>query len=144
MTFTGFVANAEVPLHLAACDVLLMPHQRRVTKAGGVGDISRWMSPLKMFEYLAVARPILASGLPVLREVLTPDNAILLEPDDVDGWHGALQRLRSDPGLRERLASRAGQDAERYSWQERASSILRALAAGAPVGRTEPSDAGRD
>ncbi len=127
VTVVGFVPNADLPLHLAACDVLLMPHQRRVASAGGGGEISRWTSPLKMFEYLAAGRPILASGLPVLREVLSDENAILLEPDDVDGWAAALKRVVDDPALAERLASQARRDAQRFSWRRRAAFCLAGL-----------------
>ena len=124
VTFTGFVANTEIPIHLAACDVLLMPMQRRVTVAGGRGDTSRWMSPLKMFEYMAAGRPILASDLPVLREVLNDDNALLLDPADVDAWRTALLRAMADPALREQLVAQAQRDVARFSWRERAATCL--------------------
>jgi glycosyltransferase involved in cell wall biosynthesis len=80
-----------------------------------------------MFEYLAAGRPILASGLPVLQEVLNGENAILLEPDDVDGWVAALRRVVEDPALAERLASQARRDAQRFSWRRRAAFCLAGL-----------------
>ncbi len=127
LTIVGFVANADLPLHMAACDVLLMPHQRRVAGAGGGADIARWTSPLKMFEYLAAGRPILASNLPVLREVLNTDNAVLLEPDDVDGWIAALDQVLGDPAVAERLADGARRDAAGFSWRQRATRCLAGL-----------------
>ena len=120
---TGFVANADLPRYQAACDVLLMPYQRQVAASSG-GDISRYLSPMKLFEYLACGRPIVSSDLPVLQEILHPGNAILLNGDDVDAWVADLQKLESDPDLRLRLAARAREDAEQYSWEARAGKIL--------------------
>lgn len=120
---TGFVANADVPLYQAACEVLLMPYQRAVAASSG-GDISRYLSPMKMFEYLACGRAILASDLPVLREVLSPEIAVLLPPDDIDAWSAALERLHQDPERRARIAGQARRAAHDYSWTARVSRIL--------------------
>jgi glycosyltransferase involved in cell wall biosynthesis len=122
----GFVPNAELPLYQAACDVLLMPYQHRVAASSG-GDIGRYLSPMKLFEYLACGRAILSSDLPVLREVLSDENAILLPPEDVQAWAEALQGLESDPERRSRLAARARQEAGKYSWEARAAKILQGL-----------------
>ena len=83
---------------------------------------------MKLFEYMSFAKPIVASDLPVLREVLTPgENALLVEPDDVAGWVCALRRLMDDPDERRaRAAFRAN-----HTWRIRASRILDALAADA-------------
>lgn len=135
LVLTGFVPNAELPRYQAACDVLLMPYQRQVAASSG-GDIARYLSPMKLFEYLACGRPIISSDLPVLQEVLNPENAILLPGDDPDAWAAALQRLAADPGLRQRLADRAQQDARQYTWEARARKILaESLSAGGKIKR---------
>jgi glycosyltransferase involved in cell wall biosynthesis len=97
-----------------------MPYQRRVSVSGG-GDTSAWMSPMKMFEYMACRRPIVSSDLPVLREVLAHErNALLAEPGSVDAWVAAVERLRGDPELSRALAARAREDVTAYSWRARA------------------------
>lgn len=121
--FTGFVPNAELPLYQAACDVLLMPYQEHISASSG-GDIARYLSPMKLFEYLACKRPILSSDIPVLRETLNENNALLLPPDKIEAWAGALQLLQNDPDKREQLAAQAGQDAQKYTWRARAARIL--------------------
>lgn len=123
---TGFIANAELPAYQAACDLLLMPYQQRVAASSG-GDIARYLSPMKVFEYLACGRPILSSDLPVLREVLNNENAILLPPDDPSAWAGAIRNLQADPGLRQRMAERARLSAGQYAWEQRAKQILTGL-----------------
>jgi glycosyltransferase involved in cell wall biosynthesis len=122
----GFRPPAEIPAWMAAADALLMPYADRVATAGG-GDSAAWASPMKMFEYLAAGRPILASTLPVLREVLADGtNALLLPYDRPDLWSEALARLAADPGLAAALAARARSDAEGYTWEERTGRLLAA------------------
>lgn len=122
----GFVPNDRLALVQAAADVLLMPHERRVLDSGG-GDIAEFTNPMKAFEYLAAGRPILASSLPVVQEILNPGNAVLLPPDDPRAWEVALESLLSDETLRRRLGDRAREDAGRYTWIERARRSLEGL-----------------
>jgi glycosyltransferase involved in cell wall biosynthesis len=120
---TGFVPNAELPFYQAACDVLLMPYQRKVAASSG-GDIALYLSPMKMFEYLASGRVIFSSDLPVLREVLNNKNAILLPPDDVDAWVKALKEIKDDLPRRKLLMEKARKDSEQYTWESRAAHIF--------------------
>ena len=61
--------------------------------AGG-GETAAWMSPLKVFGYMAAAKPILCSDLPVLREVIEDGrNGILVPPDDPAAWARVCQTL---------------------------------------------------
>jgi glycosyltransferase involved in cell wall biosynthesis len=123
VVLTGFVNNSDLPNFQAASDVLLMPYQSRVEASSG-GDISRYLSPMKMFEYLACGRAILSSDLPVLREVLTNENAVLLPPEDVDAWMQAIVLLRDNPERRDALATCAYQHARAYTWEKRVDRIL--------------------
>jgi len=127
LILTGFVPNAELPLYQAACNVLLMPYQPRIEASSG-GDISRYLSPMKLFEYLACGRAIVSSDLPVFREVLHPQNALLVSPVQPEDWRKAILSLREDPNLWHQLANRALQDAQRYTWEARARNILEGIA----------------
>ncbi|MGB9673464.1 MAG: glycosyltransferase, partial [Anaerolineales bacterium] len=120
----GFVPNAELPLYQMACNVLLMPYQEQVAASSG-GNIAAYLSPMKLFEYLASGRPILASDLPVFREILSQENAILLPHQDLAAWVTALTELRDSPQKRDRLAQAAHQTALKYTWEERARAILK-------------------
>ena len=123
---TGFIPNAELPRYQSACDVLLMPYQMHVSASSG-GDIARYLSPMKLFEYLACQRAIISSDLPVLQEALNSQNAILLPPNDVAAWTHALQKLQANPELRAQLSKQAFEDAQQYTWKARASRILEGL-----------------
>lgn len=124
--FLGFIPNSELPLVQAACDVLLMPYQASVSASSG-GDIARYLSPMKLFEYMASQRAILSSNLPVLQEILNNENAILLPSNDVQAWSKALTRLQSDQELTHLLARKARQDVFQYTWHARANRILEGI-----------------
>ncbi|MCS4085634.1 glycosyltransferase involved in cell wall biosynthesis [Salinibacter ruber] len=127
--FHGFVNQSEVPRYMEALDVCLLPNQRTVAVYGsGEADIGRYTSPLKMFEYMSHGKPIIASDLPVLREVLTDGkNAVLCNPEDSTEWIRALRQLNDDSSRRCRLGEQARRDFEaEYTWSARAKRILTA------------------
>ncbi|MEV0277827.1 glycosyltransferase family 4 protein [Streptomyces sp. NPDC050610] len=124
--FHGHHPPSRLHPYYRAFDVVLAPYQRRVACAGGAGDISRWVSPMKLFEYMSYGKAIVASDLPVLREVLTDGaNCVLCPPDDVAAWTAAVKRLADDPEARAAL----GREAERrlrrdYTWRARVDRVL--------------------
>jgi glycosyltransferase involved in cell wall biosynthesis len=120
---TGFIANRELPQYQAACDILLMPYQYKVAASSG-GNIADYLSPMKLFEYLAVGRAIISSNLPVLQEVLTTENAVLLPPDDLQAWVTAITHLHDHPAARADMAQAAQKTAQNHSWESRARKIL--------------------
>lgn len=125
----GFVSNDKLPEYQAACDALLMPYQAYVSASSG-GDIARYLSPLKMFEYLACGRAILASDLPVLQEALiSGENALILPSADANAWVRALKKLSADPDYKVRLGDNARAAAKKYTWTSRVERILAQLAA---------------
>jgi len=127
--FHGYVSNQSVPSFILACNVVLLPNQKKVSVHGGGGNIGEWTSPLKAFEYMSAAKPILCSDLPVLREIFEHEkNALICRPDDIATWVSALVRLRDDPDTRMRIGQAAQKDFfEKFTWSIRAESILRAL-----------------
>jgi glycosyltransferase involved in cell wall biosynthesis len=128
LVFHGHVPLVRTQAYRRAVDVLLAPYQAQVRSAGGRADIGRWMSPLKIFEYMGSGRAMIVSDLPVLREIVTDGvTALLARPDDVDAWVGAVERLR-DPTLRNQLAERArAQLVARHTWSQRATDVLAGL-----------------
>ena len=118
----GQVPPPERWQYLADASVCVLPLTR---SAFGTS----FTSPLKLFEYMAAGRPIVASDLPALREVLRDgDNALLVAPEDPAALAAALQRLRGDRPLAARLADRAARDAHGYTWDARGKRLAEFLA----------------
>lgn len=126
ITLYGYVEPAQTERYRRMCDVLVAPYQESVKVAGNRVDTSKWMSPLKIFEYMASRKAIVCSDLPVLREVLEHgENALLCRADDVDDWRRALERLRGDPDLGFALADNAYKGyVAHYTWEQRAAKLL--------------------
>lgn len=115
---TGQVPPDAVPLYLRAFDVCAMPHP-------WTEQFAYYTSPIKLFEYMAAERAIVASNLPAFAEVVRDgETALLVPPGDVAAWAVAIRRLRDDPALRERLGAQARNEAlARYTWAGRAAVI---------------------
>ena len=74
------IPYSKISSYLKKMDIRLMPYSKIVTSTGDVGNIARFMSPMKMFDYLASGKLIISSDLPVLREILKHQhNAILIK-----------------------------------------------------------------
>lgn len=135
LVFHGHRPHAQVAAFLADVDVVLAPYQPSVTVSGGA-EVARWMSPLKVFEYMAMSRAIVASDLPVLRECLDHEQTALLVPAaDVTAWAAAIDRLRDDEGRARLGAAARARFLARHTWPQRAVGILADLPA-RPLRRT--------
>ncbi|TAK22300.1 MAG: glycosyltransferase [Chloroflexota bacterium] len=119
--FVDRVPSAEVPLWLRAFDIAVAPFP-------DTEHYAYFMSPLKIFEYLASGLPIVATDLPSLREVLVSgENALLMPAGDTEALAAALRDLIGDPDARGRLGRAARATAEGHTWSARARAILRAF-----------------
>lgn len=129
LRFVGHVPHPVARRAMASVDLLLMPYQEKVSIGLHGHDTGRWMSPMKMFEYMSSGTAFVASDLPVLREVLHDgDNAILVAPKSIEAWRQSILALRDDPVLRKNLARRAYDDyRDNYTWRRRAERIVALL-----------------
>lgn len=127
--FHGHRPHAELGGFYCNFDVLLAPYAAKVYSAGG-NETSRYMSPLKIFEYMATGKPVICSDLPVLREILEhEENALLVPPACPESWAAALKRLGDDPDLQRRIAGTAREQFLRsHTWEQRARDVLRGVA----------------
>ncbi|MBN1122462.1 MAG: glycosyltransferase family 4 protein [Anaerolineae bacterium] len=130
ITFHGFMPYAEAAVYRQAFDVLLAPYQREVSVGShGQAEASRYMCPIKLFEYMATGKAIICSDLPVLHEILEDGQTTLFcPPDDVDAWAAAVDRLNRDPLLRETIGEQARTKLlSQHTWQIRAEQVLAGL-----------------
>ena len=113
----GHKPNKEIPLFLKAADVLVLPNSAS-------DKISSYTSPLKLFEYMSSKRPIVASKLPSITEILNDRNSVLVKPDDSYELAEGLKKVLEDEKSSYGLASRAFEDVQQYTWQKRAEKII--------------------
>ncbi len=115
VTFAGLVDRDRVASYVAAFDIALVP------------KVVAYASPLKLFEYMALEKAIVAPDQPNIREVLTPNvDAVLFDPSQPIEMARAVIRLAGDSRSRERLgkAARATIDARKFTWCANAERIL--------------------
>jgi glycosyltransferase involved in cell wall biosynthesis len=101
---------------LSAADILVIPDT--VTDAGA--------SPLKMFEYMALGRAIVAVDRPALREILSPGTAEFFRPGDAQDFARALRVVAESKQHREELGARARVCVREYTYSRRADKIVKA------------------
>ena len=123
--FYGFVSPKETIKYRNSFDILLAPYAKKVSIFGNhEGDTSKFMSPLKIFEYMSHKKPIIVSDLPVIREVLNEKNSILVECENIELWVNSIKKLQ-DLKNRESIANQALSDFYNYSWKNRAKLALK-------------------
>lgn len=125
LKLNGRIPYASVPAAMSSFQVALLPNQPQVIMRDG-SDIGKYTSPMKLFEYMASGKAIIASDLPILREVLEHENNALLVPHDNPAeWAKAIMRLEMDRDLAKRLGESAKKCfLRKYSYRSRAENIL--------------------
>jgi len=122
--FHGHVTPKEVYKYMNSCDVLLAGYQNKVSVWGGESDTSKFMSPIKIFEYMSGKKAIIASDLPVLKEILNEKTAIFVPPNDIKLWKAAICALKNST-LRKKLGDAAYKAFRaKHTWDIRARNII--------------------
>lgn len=139
-TLTGLVPQKEAPAYLAASDLLLSPHAPNADGTRFFG------SPTKLFEYMAMGKPIVASDLDQIGEVLansvrapfdsgaaaegtgTGKLSVLVEPGSVDELIAGIRFAVDNPDFAARLGVNARAEAlAKYTWRHHVEAILTGL-----------------
>ncbi len=115
--FTGMMSYETVPLLINVADICVAPFIAQRNKETGV-------SPLKVFEYLACGKPVIASRIEGLEVIERTGVGILVEPQDSADLESALVKLLNDPQLCEEMGRRGLEVArEEFSWESRVATI---------------------
>ncbi len=107
----------KIPLWLKSADILLMPHPK--------GEFyEKYVSPLKLFEYMTAKKPIIASNLKAIREILIhKKNSYLVEAGSPESISNAIKFLVENNDLAQKISRQAYDDVNNYSWLKRSKSI---------------------
>jgi glycosyltransferase involved in cell wall biosynthesis len=110
--------HTKIPYYLKAADVLVLPNKK------GDAMSEKYTSPLKLFEYMAAGRPIVASDLSSIREILNDKNAVLVVPNNPHMLAGGIRKILEDQEFAGQLVSQGFSDVHNYSWEKRTDKIL--------------------
>ncbi len=117
----GHVDREKVALYMRAADVLVMNYPN-------MKHYARFMSPLKLFEYMASGTPIVTSDLPSIREVLDATTAYFFKADDPDDFRNMLEGVLGDLAAVSERALAALEEVKKYTWMKRAEKIMKFIA----------------
>jgi len=110
VTFTGPLRHTEVLGYIQTADVCLYPFPR--------SRQTEYVSPIKVFEYMALGKVVIASDLEGVRQIIrNMDNGILVEPNNPYQLADAIERIYLDIAKRQQIAIRAVSSAHRFDWQ---------------------------
>lgn len=119
--FGGYIDNSIVPEKLNDINIMLLPNRKnQICNNEYIGEFT---SPLKLFEYMASGRPIVASSIDVLKEVLNDNNSYLVDEDDENCWKKAIERIIDNTSEALEKAIRAKEDVKQYTGNIRANKM---------------------
>lgn len=113
VTFTGSVKFDSVPPYVDAMDITVLP------------DSNEYTNPIKLFEYMALAKPSIAPSFSPIREIITDGvDGKLFAPKDQDALNAAILDLLADDDRRKEMSVQARQTVvERFTWEKHAQKI---------------------
>lgn len=115
--FEGFVQFSLLPLYLRAADILVIPN----SKDGGTSEF--YTSPLKLFAYMASGKPIIASDLPSLREILNETNGFFFRAGDERSLADTINDVLKNSDEAKNKAQQSFSDVRQYTWELRSRHI---------------------
>jgi glycosyltransferase involved in cell wall biosynthesis len=117
ISILGHQPFKKIPKYLKSADVLILPNSAQDKQAN-------WTSPIKLFQYMVSKKPIIASDLPSIREVLNESNAIFFKPDDPKDLAEKIKYILNNPEKAKSISAQARIDVQNYTWDKRAESII--------------------
>ncbi len=123
-----FISYKKLKKHLDKMDILVMPSNKRELKSlGGVGNIAKYTSPLKLFDYLASGKFIIVSDLKVFNEIIKNDKHCIVMKLDHLKWLKVLQNTKNNLKKINILKKNALSLSKKYTYKKRAESLLNGL-----------------
>ena len=119
VTIVGRKPHEQVFSYIAAADIVLLPNSARYARS------AEDTSPMKLFEYMALRRPIVASRVPAIEEILDDQSAYFFQPDDPASLAQTIQQALTEDSSAKVAAAWA--KVQSYTWDARAKAIISRL-----------------
>lgn len=117
LKFLGFIQNSKIPFYQKAADVLIAPYSSKCSTV-------EWMSPIKIFEYMASKVPIIASNVKRVMEICNNEECLLFKESDSLNLAETIEKLVNSENLRYNLVEKAYKTAKNYTYRKRCHKIL--------------------
>jgi glycosyltransferase involved in cell wall biosynthesis len=115
-TLTGGVSHSDIPWYIASMDLAIAPYSYKEPFHG---------SAMKIFEYMAMAKPVSASAQGQIKDLIqNGENGMLIEPDDSLGLAQAILRLRRNSNMMREMGLKARAAVENCTWEANAKNVL--------------------
>lgn len=122
----GYLSQSEIKKFISEMYIMLAPYQQKVGISAKNTDTAKWMSPIKIFEYMSFSKAIIVSHIKVLEEIIEPNkNAVFANHEDVKEWELKVLKLINNSDYHQNIKKNAYRTLkEKYTWDKRANNIL--------------------
>ena len=122
--FFDYVHYSKIPKILSKYEVALMPYQKKIKGRSSIW-LQKYMSPLKMFDYMAAKMIIIASNLKVYKHILKNNfNCILVNVNEDEKWSKAIKLAFKKNYKNKYLKQNAYKTVKKYTWDKRCKKII--------------------
>ena len=126
--FNKYVSYKNLKYQISKMDVLIMPSNNKVLRSvGGVGNIAKYTSPLKLFDYLASGKFIIVSNLKVLNEIIKNNKHCIVLSLNHNKWIKVLKNINKNIKKINVIKKNAHDLSKKYTYTNRARKLLDGL-----------------
>lgn len=122
----GYLSQNEIKEFISEMYIMLAPYQKKVGVSKKNSDTAKWMSPIKIFEYMSYSKAIIVSHIKVLEEIIEPNkNAVFADPENRKEWQSKIEHLINNPEYHKNIKKNAYETLKNnYTWEKRAITIF--------------------
>ena len=123
--YKGYIKYKNIPKVLSKYNILLLPYSDKVYVRSKSIETSNYMSPLKLFDYMASKNIIVASKMNVYKHILNKKNSILIDSNSPSEWADKLENILKSLDQYKVLRNNAYESVKKYTWKKRVNKIIK-------------------
>ena len=129
LNLENHIPYKDISKVLNKMDILLIPYVSSITVSGNVGDITKYTSPLKLFDYLCAGKIIICSDYDVLKEIIqNKKNAIFIKNyKNPYSWKNEIIKLKNQSSKQLIMSRNNYLLSKKFSIKQRAKLILNSV-----------------